>query len=204
MAFQPAGGSQGFQCCWRCWAAGGKGGEQAWMSSCAYNVAEGFPCFCLFATFPSFVGESGKKLFTEFYLQNFFTLRVTEHWTGCPERLWILLLRRYSKPGWTWSCAACSRWPCFGGEVGLDDPQRSLPTPTVLGFCDRSVCSAAIFTVVTLWVNTVAVFLLVAPVNLWKWRYYFHLGNHKITKKICRGEDGELHHVCVIKQQYLR
>jgi len=33
--------------------------------------------------------------------------------TGCPRRLWILLLWRYSRPAWTRSCAACSRWPCF-------------------------------------------------------------------------------------------
>jgi len=32
---------------------------------------------------------------------------------------------------------ACCRWPCFGRRVGLDDPQRSLPTPTILWFCER-------------------------------------------------------------------
>ena len=47
-----------------------------------------------------------------------------------------LLLWRYSRPAWTRFCAACSRWPCFGRRVGLDDPQRSLPTPTILWFCD--------------------------------------------------------------------
>ena len=51
---------------------------------------------------------------------------------GCPGRLWSLLLWRYSRPAWTWSSAACSGWPCFGRGVGLDDPQRSLPTPTML------------------------------------------------------------------------
>ena len=56
--------------------------------------------------------------------------------TGCPGRLWTLLLWRYSKPAWTRSCAACCRWPCFGRGVGPDDPQRSLPTPTTLWFCD--------------------------------------------------------------------
>jgi len=55
--------------------------------------------------------------------------------TGCPGRLWSLLLWRYSKPTWTWSCAACCRWPCFGRGVGLDDPQRSLSTATILWFC---------------------------------------------------------------------
>ena len=34
-------------------------------------------------------------------------------WSACPERLWVLLLWRYSRPAWTRSCAACSRWPCF-------------------------------------------------------------------------------------------
>ena len=52
--------------------------------------------------------------------------------TGCPGRLWSLLLWRYSRPAWTRSCTACCRWPCFGRRVGLDDPQRSLPTPTIL------------------------------------------------------------------------
>ena len=56
--------------------------------------------------------------------------------TGCPGRLWSLLLWRYSRPAWTRSCATCCRWPCFGRRVGLDDPQRSLPTPTILWFCD--------------------------------------------------------------------
>ena len=54
--------------------------------------------------------------------------------TGCPGRLWSLLLWRYSRPAWTRSCAACSGWPCFGVRVGLDDPQRSLPTSSVLWF----------------------------------------------------------------------
>jgi len=37
---------------------------------------------------------------------------------GCPGRLWSLLLWRYSRPAWTRSCAACSRWPCFGRQLG--------------------------------------------------------------------------------------
>jgi len=56
---------------------------------------------------------------------------------GCPGRLWSLLLWRYSRPAWTRSCAACCRWPCFGRGVGLDEPQRSLPTPNVLWFCEN-------------------------------------------------------------------
>ena len=56
--------------------------------------------------------------------------------TGCPGRLWILLLWRYSRPAWTRSSTACCRWPCFDRRFGLDDPQRSLPTPTILWFSD--------------------------------------------------------------------
>ena len=60
--------------------------------------------------------------------------------TGCPGRLWSLLLWRYSRPAWTRSCSAYCRWPCFGTGVGLDDPQRSLPSPTILWFCDSVNC----------------------------------------------------------------
>ena len=66
--------------------------------------------------------------------------------TGCPGRLWSLLLWRYSRPAWTRSCTACSGWPCFGRGVGLGDPQRALPTLTSLRFCD---CILALC-----WVNT--------------------------------------------------
>ena len=57
--------------------------------------------------------------------------------TGCPGRLWSLLLWRVSIPAWTRSYAVCCRWPCFGRRVGLDDPQRSLPTATILWFCEK-------------------------------------------------------------------
>ena len=59
--------------------------------------------------------------------------------TGCPERLWSLPGWRYSRPAWTRSCAACCRWPCvwFSRGLGLVDPQRSLPTPTILWFCEK-------------------------------------------------------------------
>ena len=46
------------------------------------------------------------------------------------------ILWRYSRPAWTSSCAACCRWPCFGRRVGLEDPRRSLPTPTI---CDSVI-----------------------------------------------------------------
>ena len=38
--------------------------------------------------------------------------------------------------GRTRSSTAYCRWPCFGRRVGLYDSQRSLPTPTILWFCD--------------------------------------------------------------------
>ena len=62
--------------------------------------------------------------------------------TECPGRLWSLLLWRYSRPTWTRSSAAFCRWPCLGRRVGLDDPQRSLPTPTILLFCDSVIITA--------------------------------------------------------------
>ena len=49
-----------------------------------------------------------------------------------------------SRPAWTRSCAACCRWPCFGARVGLDDPQSSLPTPTILWFSDSVILSMCI------------------------------------------------------------
>jgi len=67
----------------------------------------------------------------------YITISRTISRTGWPGRLWSLLLWRYSRPTWTRSSAACSRWPCFGRGVGLDDPQRSLPTPNILWFCDH-------------------------------------------------------------------
>ena len=58
---------------------------------------------------------------------------------GCPEGLWSLLLWRYSNPAWTQSSSTFYRWPCFGREVGLDDPHRSLPRPAILWLCDSVI-----------------------------------------------------------------
>ena len=46
-------------------------------------------------------------------------------------------------PAWTRSSAACCRWPCFSRRLGLDDPQRSLPTPTILWFCTSCTIKTA-------------------------------------------------------------
>ena len=52
------------------------------------------------------------------------------------RRWWSLLLWRYSRSAWTRSSAAFCSWPRFWQGVGLGDPQRSLPTPNTLWFCD--------------------------------------------------------------------
>ena len=89
--------------------------------------------------------------------------------TGCPERLWSLLLWRYSKPTWTWSCAAWSRWPCFGRGVGLDDLQRSLPTPTHSVIPPGSTEAAPQWFHVAwcAWLKTTET-LLKSPTHIWK------------------------------------
>lgn len=50
--------------------------------------------------------------------------------TGCPERLWGLLLQSYLKPAWMSPHAMCSRWPYLSRDVRPDDLQRSFhPQP---------------------------------------------------------------------------
>lgn len=43
---------------------------------------------------------------------------------------------RYSNAIWTWSWASCSRWLCLSRRAGPDVLQRSLPTSSILGFCN--------------------------------------------------------------------
>ena len=75
--------------------------------------------------------------------------------------LWSLLLWRYSRPAWTRSCAVCSGWPCFGRRVGLGDPQRSLPTPTILWFCDLLI--RTVYLCHATWAGRQAAFLTLSP-----------------------------------------
>ena len=56
--------------------------------------------------------------------------------TGCPGRLWSLLLWRYWRPAWTMSCAACCRWPCFNrGDVDWVTHRGPFQPET---FCDSA------------------------------------------------------------------
>ena len=64
------------------------------------------------------------------------------YWNRLPREAVESLLWSYSKPAWTKSCVACSRWSCFGRGVGLDDPQTSIPIPTILWFCDSVILCA--------------------------------------------------------------
>jgi len=65
--------------------------------------------------------------------KDFFTLRVTEPWNRLPkEVVESPSVERFK------NCLdeVLCNLPCFGRGVGPDDPQRSLPTPTILSFCE--------------------------------------------------------------------
>ena len=62
--------------------------------------------------------------------KNFFPLRVMEPWNRLPKEVVDSPSLEIFKTQLDGSCAACCRWPCFGRCVGVDDPQRSFPTPT--------------------------------------------------------------------------
>jgi len=68
--------------------------------------------------------------------KSFFTVRVTEHWNRLPGRLWSLLLWRYSRSSWTPTCAACYSLCCREAALQGGWTRWSLPTPTILWFCD--------------------------------------------------------------------
>jgi len=67
--------------------------------------------------------------------KNFFTLRVTKHWNRLPRGVVESPSLEIFKTRLDAVLCSLFRWPCFGRRVGLDDPQRSLPTPTILWFC---------------------------------------------------------------------
>ena len=62
--------------------------------------------------------------------KNFFPLRVTEHWSRLPREVVESPFLEIFKS--RLDEVLCFRCPCFGRGVGLDDPQRSLPTSTIL------------------------------------------------------------------------
>ena len=94
------------------------------------------------------------------------SLWVTEHWNRLPREAVDSPSLRYSRPAWTKSCAACCRRHCFGRRVGLDDQQRSLPTPNILWFCD-SVLSIALWLMFTLCVPPSSVMLCREDPRIW-------------------------------------
>ena len=71
--------------------------------------------------------------------KNFFPLRVTEPWPRLPreavESPSLEIFKTHL------DAVLCSLlWVTLLGQgVGLGDPQRSLPTPTMLGFCDSVI-----------------------------------------------------------------
>lgn len=57
-------------------------------------------------------------------------------------RLWNLHCWRYSNVIWTGSWAICPRWPYLSRGVETNDLQRSLPTSTILWFCNTVFTNA--------------------------------------------------------------
>ena len=64
--------------------------------------------------------------------KNFFLLRVLEHWNRLPREVEESPSLEIFKTSLDKVLAACCMWLCFGRGFGLDDPQKSLPTPTIL------------------------------------------------------------------------
>ena len=77
--------------------------------------------------------------------KNFFPLRVMEHWNRLPrgavESPSLEIFQTYL------DAVLCSLlWVTLLGQgVGLGDPQRSLPTPAMLGFCDCATSTQRMF-----------------------------------------------------------
>ena len=66
--------------------------------------------------------------------------------TGCPGRLWSLLLWSYSRPAWTRSSTAYCRWLCFGRGGWTRWPTEVPSNPyhsVILWFCDTKLYSQA-------------------------------------------------------------
>ena len=67
--------------------------------------------------------------------KNFFPLRVTEPWPRLPREAVESPLEIFQPRLAAVLCPLL--WvPLLGQGVGLGDPQRSLPTPAMLGFCE--------------------------------------------------------------------
>ena len=93
--------------------------------------------------------------------RNFFPVRWQSTGTGCPGRLWIFLLWRYSRSPWTTTCAACCMEPALQGgwsQWALEIPsspcnsviqektEDNVPSNTWLGdrgwLCHSTTCAS--------------------------------------------------------------
>jgi len=70
--------------------------------------------------------------------KNFFPLRVTEPWPGLPKEAVESPSLEIFKTHLDKVLCSLLWVTLLGQGVGLGDPQRSLPTPTMLGFCETS------------------------------------------------------------------
>jgi len=99
---------------------GGEKAERNFMNTYKYlkskNQADGVRTFSVMPSIRT-RGSGYKMEYKKFHLnmrKNFFTV-MTEHWNRCLEKLWSLLLRRYSKSAWMLSCATYCREIALAG-----------------------------------------------------------------------------------------
>ena len=85
-------------------------------------------------------GNRHKLKHRKFHLnmrKNFFTLRMTEHWNRLPrEVVESPSLEIFKTCLGAVLCKPAVGDPASAGRFGLDDAQRSLPTPNILWYCD--------------------------------------------------------------------
>jgi len=84
-------------------------------------------------------GNGHKRKHRKFHLnmrKNFFPLRLTDHMNRLPREVVESPSLEIFKTRLDKVLCILLRRPCFVRRVGLDDLQRSLPTPTILLFCD--------------------------------------------------------------------
>lgn len=94
---------------------------------------------------------------------NLFILRVIETGMGCPERMWCLLLWRYSKLTWTLSCVNNSRNPALERTRGSVQPYESV----ILWFCVCRWCEKHLyFVIIPLHLESICTYLKIERINI--------------------------------------